>query len=539
MPQPQWDVLLVGSGPSGAQAAETLVGSGASVALLDVGSRDTTYEPLVPEGDFTSLRESDPRQHRYFLGDHFEGIPWDSVRTGAQLTPSRKVIQRHVEHLAPWRSESFFPLRSLAYGGLGVGWGAGCYAYSPDELKSIGLCPDEFRDAYQVISDRIGISVGEDDLREHVLEAIENTQPAVGIDNSGERILNAYARKREALNRDGIYVGRPSAAILTQNLGNRKKTAYDDMDFYANRGGSVYRPDLTFDALQEEKNFSYLPSTLVLAFRECGGHVEVDARNSESGERQTFSARRLVLAAGALGTGAIVMRSFPAIQRLPILCNPYTYVPCLHLPMLGKPLSREKTSLVQVMMVYRPPHAPEDLVTVSLYTYRSLLLYRLVREAPVNFADGRRLLHFLQSAFVVAGVHHRDVSTENKFFRLEPDPSTFTGDRLVAEYALTDGEQRRIHQREKVVRRALRALRAYPIKRVDPGPGSSIHYAGTLPVEEDGVAAGTTMPSGKLHGSEFVYVADGSCFRALPAKGITLTLMANGHRVAGNVLATL
>ncbi len=42
----------------------------------------------------------------------------------------------------------------------------------------------------------------------------------------------------------------------------------------------------------------------------------------------------------------------------------------------------------------------------------------------------------------------------------------------------------------------------------------------------------TLAPDGRLHGTANVWVADGSGFRFLPAKGVTLTLMANAHRVA-------
>ena len=37
---------------------------------------------------------------------------------------------------------------------------------------------------------------------------------------------------------------------------------------------------------------------------------------------------------------------------------------------------------------------------------------------------------------------------------------------------------------------------------------------------------------GTLHGTREVFVADGSAFRYLPAKGLTFTLMANADRVA-------
>jgi choline dehydrogenase-like flavoprotein len=43
-------------------------------------------------------------------------------------------------------------------------------------------------------------------------------------------------------------------------------------------------------------------------------------------------------------------------------------------------------------------------------------------------------------------------------------------------------------------------------------------------------------PDGKLHGAKRVYVADGSGFNYLPAKGLTFTIMANAHLAAANAM---
>ena len=86
------DVIVVGSGPGGLHAASRLVEAGLRVLLLDFGNRDERYAPLIPRRPFSDIRRSDPAQHRYLLGDRFEGIPFGPVRVGAQLTPPRMHI---------------------------------------------------------------------------------------------------------------------------------------------------------------------------------------------------------------------------------------------------------------------------------------------------------------------------------------------------------------------------------------------------------------------------------------------------------------
>ena len=63
-----------------------------------------------------------------------------------------------------------------------------------------------------------------------------------------------------------------------------------------------------------------------------------------------------------------------------------------------------------------------------------------------------------------------------------------------------------------------------------------MHYAGTLPFSDDPQPF-TLGTGGRLAGTRRVFVADGSGFRYLPANGLTLTLMANAHRIA-QLLAT-
>jgi choline dehydrogenase-like flavoprotein len=74
-----------------------------------------------------------------------------------------------------------------------------------------------------------------------------------------------------------------------------------------------------------------------------------------------------------------------------------------------------------------------------------------------------------------------------------------------------------------------------PIQKVYPGHGSSIHYAGVLPLSAKEELY-TTAENGRLHQTKNVWVADGSSFKYVPAKGISFTLMANADRVAKHAL---
>ena len=251
------DYIVVGSGATGAHAAHTLVEHGARVAMLDVGHRDEKYKSLIPDQDFTTLRQQDGDQHRYFIGDEFEGIPWGKVKVGAQLTPSRQFMVRDVGRLIPLLSDTFTPMESLAYGGLGNGWGLGCFVFSDSELDRAGLDRSEMKAAYEIVSKRIGISGVRDDAAAYTLGDLKNYCPPLRIDRNCQILYEKYRRKSLALNRMGFFMGQPAMAILTEDLGKRQHTSYHDMDFYTDHGLSAYRPWMTVDQLCGMARFSY------------------------------------------------------------------------------------------------------------------------------------------------------------------------------------------------------------------------------------------------------------------------------------------
>jgi choline dehydrogenase-like flavoprotein len=61
--------------------------------------------------------------------------------------------------------------------------------------------------------------------------------------------------------------------------------------------------------------------------------------------------------------------------------------------------------------------------------------------------------------------------------------------------------------------------------------GASVHYSGTLPMSVE-PRAHTLTPDCRSHDFENLYFVDGTSFPSLPAKNLTMTLMANAARVA-------
>ncbi len=535
----RFDCIVVGSGATGSIAAQALLAQGFSVLMLDAGQRDLDFQSLIPERSFMDLRQSDPEQYKYFLGPNLETLGPQPGEGYAHLTPPRRALFKEVQRFLRNRSETFSAVESLAFGGLGSGWGLGCNVFSDSELQQASLPISEMRDAYQAIADLIGISGSADDASAYTHGGLSGVQPSVPLNPTAAAILQSYKRQRSRFQKQGFQLGRPALALLTEAKDGRSPTTLRDMDFYSDAERAAWRPWILVDQLKRSPGFSYIGNSLVTRFTERDGVIQVHALNMQTLENDSYTCARLILAVGAIGSARIVLRSQDDLTtQLPLLCNPYTYMPCIVPARIGKPVPDRDMGLAQLVLFHDRDNSHTDIAQASLYTYRSLLLFRLMSEMPLGIRDARIILQALTPALVIAGIHHPQQQSTLTYLVRELDATAPTGDRIAISSAESEKDYNNREHRERCFIRALRSMGAWTIKRVHPRRGASIHYAGTLPYstqEKDY----SLNPDGRLHKHKNVFVADGSGFTFLPAKGLTLSLMANAHRVAKAVGLTM
>lgn len=517
-------------------AAQTLIEKGVQVLMLDGGMTDTNYDGLIPDKDYLSIKQQETKQYEYFIGKNFEGIPFGKVKTGEHLTPTRKFMLRKVMDWMPLISDTFSPLESLALGGLGNGWGLGCCMFSHAELKMAGLDAARMNTAYEIVAKRIGISGDKDDTAKYTAGNLSQLMPSIKMDSTGINLYQNYQRKKSSLNKNGFFMGRPSLALLTEPKNNRKAYQYKDLDFYCDQDKSAYRPAFTIEDLKHKSNFSYKGGLMVIKFEEGADSIKIECRYLNNNESVFFECRKLLIAASCLSTARIVLRSYNAYDtRLPIISNPYSYLPSLQPYLLGRDSDKNKVGFAQLSLFYDPGFNNEYVAMSSIYSYRSLMAFHILKETPMGTKHGFEFLQYMMPAFTIAGLFHPEHGGSTKYLQLKKDPAQVTGDALSVHYMLTDGEVDKIARNEQKFTQALRKLNCFVLKKMNPGHGSGIHYAGTLPFASTNEKF-TLHPNGKLGNSRNIFVADGSGFTYLPAKGLTFSLMANAHNVALSTL---
>lgn len=507
------DVLVLGSGAAGVSAALAL--AGCDVLVTDVGL-------TRPEGVLV-LDPGDDRSRRDLLGARFESLhnlfrPYLSPKLKAPRT--RFVI--HVPEGAPGvRSETFDAQQSFARGGLANIWGAGVYRFTDSDLRGFPISVEDLAPDYDVLTRTIGVSGGEDDLAPFFGSA-NFLQPPLPLAPVFEALLGRWGRRRAGLMQAGLHLGRPRLAVLSQPLDGRP--AYDGRgtEFFESGNPAIFNPSLLLARLCEEGAVRYRSGFLAERFTETADGVRVDGRDTTTGEPASLTARRLVLAAGALGTARLALASRDdGESRLPLLDNAVSYLPFVDPRAIGAPPAGRSFCGAALNGVYTGPLTPEP-VQMTLYGMEGPLRTDFLFELPLPAHSLLRASRDLVPALVTVQIFYPDEPADTNTLQLLPDGS------LEIRY-----KQRPTGALEAHLVKLFRKLGLLGSSRLcrSLAPGNSFHYAGSLPMSRDPSGPYATGVDGRLAGTRAVYVADAACFPRLPSKNHTFTIMAIAHRL--------
>ncbi len=527
--------IVVGSSFCGVMTAKTLIDAGAKVMMLDVGIT-AKVEANLQKKSFIEIRKNDTDQSDFLLGKNFESLSNIFQKTPIHLTPNRTFISEQVSDFLRWKDQNFCPVESLSCGGLGNGWGLGSFVYSENELKNTGLPVQKMQEAYKWVATKIGISGGNDTSNDYATAGLFQNQKPIPLDFNGVALYQKSIKNQKSLSKKGFVVGKTPLAISTENDINGQPYQADDLDFYNTKPSSAYRPQVTLDELLQNKNFVYQKNQLVLSFKQIDSDkIEVSTLDIVTNETKKYYCKKLLLASGTLGTARVVMRSCN-VEKLPIICNPYSYIPSFQPRLLGAKNIDYQTGLSQLTAYFDPKNTHTEVAMGSIYSYRSLMGFRLLKEFPMDYKNGLKFLQLLMPALNITGVFHPEYGSQNKFMERISDDNSPTKDAMKSKYELSENELSTLDNTEKSFKKALWNLGTIPLKVQRNNHGASIHYGGSIPYDNGLAKTPTLEKNASLKGFPNVFVADGSGFQFLSGKGLTLTLMAHAHLVAKNAL---
>jgi choline dehydrogenase-like flavoprotein len=517
------DVIIVGSGATGTFAAFQL--RRRRVLVLDVGHR---ADEGGLDGNFFDLRKNDGTDPAALfdelIGPGFESLhnvfhPYLSPKLKA---PRMGFVTRDATSLSPVIGHNFEAVMSFAAGGLANAWGAGLYRFTTSDLSEFPIAPGDLEPYYDAITAKVGLSGTDDDLSRFFGPA-RGLQPPVKIDGSGRALLKRYARQRGALNRRGLYIGRPRLAVLTRDHDGRLAYRYEALEFFRPNNPAVYTPAYTLDEMVRRGEIAYQGGVLVERYVQTDEGITVMARDRNGGGARTFACRRLILAAGTLNTAKLVLRSNDDhVATLPLLDNNVSYIPLLDPWRIGAPLEKEIYPAAMLNGVYEGEECPTT-IQMTLYGVAGTLRSDYLFDFPLSVRGNIAAAKYLTPALVLLQVFYPDAPTATNSIRLSPSGAL--------ELRYTSKPRGAIEARLLRLFRTLGYLGSMRLCRYLT-PGNSFHYAGALPMKAVPTSRYQTDRWGRLSGTRGVYVADAANFSALPSKNHSFTMMANAMRVA-------
>jgi len=517
------DVVIIGSGPAGAAAAQALCGAGRSLTILDAGDR---IEPgrMQP---FDELAGSEPsRWPPELAGRVRSAFPADIKHV--PLKPAYGSLFPYVldDPDLPMMSENADLVASLAYGGLSNAWGASILPYRQLDIEDWPISLEQLRPHYEAVQRFVPVAAERDELLE-ALPLYTDTQRPLHRSEQTEKVIAHLRLHASALGVAGFSFGSSRLAIVASPDDDRR-CRYSGMCLYGCPYHSVYSASHTFDALRRDGKIDYRGGIYVERLTEVDDSVTIDfherGRPTATGR---LTASRVLVACGAISSTRLMLSSAGRPRQVRRMQDSqYFVIPALTRHAAPVSVATQGNTLAQVFLELDGGRVSHHALHLQVYGYNDIMLAALAKRLPLPAGALERAARpALGRLVVIQGFLH---SADSPGLTIDYDGERVrvTGDDV--------GRGRACVSRlvGRLVSHA-RLLGMIPI----PGlvhvgrPGKSNHLGGSLPMRRDPDELETDV-LGRMPTWQRVHVVDASIFPSLPATTVTLSVMANAHRIA-------
>lgn len=518
---PDFDIIVVGSGPAGVSASFPLVKSGLKVMMVDSGIEHTLSPP---SGSFMEERSGNSQQWEWFIGKDFYAL-----RNNEEMSPKLRVpvhdyvFNGYIENMKISTSD-FIAVGSLAKGGLSNAWGCGVAALSDKELSEYPITYHDIEDSYRYITKKIGVSGKSlDDLCDYFgVDAWAQTP--IEMDELHDSLYSRYLSKRERLISHGFRVGRSRVAALSQNHNGRSMCNLSSNCLWGCHRQALYSAVYDLAELNEYDNFEYLSGLFVERLRRESGEIYIEG--TCKGNHERLSAKKVLLAAGTLGSTRIAMETLNITNPVGLQSCP-TAAFMLWVPSMLGSARKGGFGLGQISFAY---DLDESITAFgSTFSTLGIPVSEFARYLPFPTRYGMEFCSKLLSSCIVGNVFLPGNMSRNNITIASDGSMNIQGGYSEQVSDLMSKVMRHLRKNFQTIG-AVMLPGSFTVGK----PGSDIHYACTFPMRASPVI-GETGYNGELAGCDGVHIVDGACLSLLSEKSHTLTIMANANRIARNI----
>lgn len=522
--KPEFDVIIVGSGPAGTSAAYPLVKAGLKVLMVDAQADIGSATP--PTRPFLSARADDEHQWKWMIGENFHALNQLDAVSPKLKTPTHAHVFEGFSTRNRIETDNFIGIGSLATGGLSNAWGGGVATLGASDFAGLPIDYSEMLASYETIARRIGISGRIDDDLSSYFGLDEWSQPPLPLDTLHQRLLDHYTRRRQAFPDLGFRLGRSRVAVLSQPLDERKACDLSGNCLWGCHNQALYCATQELQKLKQYPGFQHVQDFLVEdLLQQDGSWAITDPRSA-----RRFSGERLLLAAGTLASTRLALKHLNYSAPLPLLSSP-TAAFLLWLPkMLGTPRA---PTFGLGQLSFALALTANATAFGSTFSTTGLPMTEFVSRIPMSKRYSIELLKNLLSACLVGNIFLPGHLSNNTAVLRSDGSLSINGHvhpELPGLMKAAEVKLRRIYWKMG----ALLMPTSFTIGR----PGADIHYAATLPMHST-PRIGQTDRLGEVAGLCGVHIVDGACLPSLTEKSHTLTIMANADRIARSLVTTI
>jgi choline dehydrogenase-like flavoprotein len=529
------DVLVVGSGPAGVAATVALLQRGVTVLMVDGG------EELAParRHQVAALRATAP--------DRWDAAATAFLRDGTDadldgIPEKRSFGSDHPYRLPSWHAvdrDGAAGSPSLARGGLSTVWGAAMLPYRDPDLVGWPIDAAALAPHYRAVLDFVPMAATGDALAAHFPLHDGGRCRPLPATRQASALLAAAARRRRSAQRRGLTVGRSRLAVHPADASGGAGCVRCRLCLVGCPLDLIWSATHTVANLSGHPRFSYQPGVVVERVFDVAGGAVAEGRTTSRREPIRLHAGRVLLACGPMGSTRVLLASLEAWDQPVVLRDSAYWL----LPLVRAAADRDAAdepghALAQAFVELDDRTISPHTVHLQLYTYSDLM------RGAAQHALGplARLLggavdrHLLTRLVLVQGYLH-SVHSGTIEARLGTGADGRAGPlRLTGR---VNPQTARVLRR--VVRRLVRAapvlgaVPAAPLLRLGE-PGRGYHSGGSFPMSSE-PGRFETDRWGRPTGLERVHVVDSTTFPSIPATTITLTVMANAHRIASELVA--
>jgi choline dehydrogenase-like flavoprotein len=515
--------VVIGSGPAGAAAVQALCDAGIPVTVLDAGDR---IEAGAMDA-FDRLARSEPDEWPpELLRGVRSAFPADVGRI--PLKPAYGSLFPYVldDPDLPLVNDGSEALCSHAFGGLSNAWGASVLPYRQTDIEDWPISLTDLTPHYRAVQSILPVAAERDELC-RTLPLYTDDPGTLSRSRQAQRLLEHLRRHRPALVAAGFDFGASRLAVETAPA-EHDRCRYSGMCLYGCPYRSIYNAAHTFQQLSASRAIDYRGGVHVDRLTEQGSSVVVDFHERrDSANTGKLIASRVFVACGAISSTRLVLNSLGrdrCTRRM--LDSQYFVIPVLAFRGAPVGVAEQGNTLAQVFVELDGGHVTTRSVHLQVYGYNDIMLAALARRLSLPAAALERALRpLLGRLLVVQGFLH-SADSPGLTVEYRPERVRVRGDH--------------VGRRGGCVARLVRLLAAHhrslgvlPLPRLwhVGRPGKSNHLGGSLPMRSTPGELETDM-LGRPRGLGRIHVVDASVFPSIPATTITLSVMANAHRIA-------